>query len=214
VVRVLLRPLPAWTDPVTAARSNHNFKTAWASTLDLLRREVEALARPSDWDCEVVVQVQAEGRMRADTKAVEPGVVISFTSRHGPLRYACDTFDSFGWHRGPGWQANVRAIALGLQALRKVDRYGITRSGEQYAGWGQLSDGTECTVDRMTEAQARDLLARWMHYPHEFSGDWWARRAAVDSLYRRAAKSVHPDAGGDGADFKRLAMARNLLVNV
>jgi hypothetical protein len=33
------------------------------------------------------------------------------------------------------WQHNVRSIALGLEALRAVDRYGISRRGEQYAGF-------------------------------------------------------------------------------
>lgn len=33
------------------------------------------------------------------------------------------------------WQHNVRSIALGLEALRAVDRYGITRRGQQYAGF-------------------------------------------------------------------------------
>lgn len=33
------------------------------------------------------------------------------------------------------WEHNVRSIALGLQALRAVDRYGISRRGEQYAGF-------------------------------------------------------------------------------
>lgn len=33
------------------------------------------------------------------------------------------------------WRHNVRSIALGLEALRAVDRYGITRKGEQYAGF-------------------------------------------------------------------------------
>lgn len=33
------------------------------------------------------------------------------------------------------WQHNVRSIALGLGALRAVDRYGISRRGEQYSGF-------------------------------------------------------------------------------
>lgn len=33
------------------------------------------------------------------------------------------------------WQHNIRSIALGLEALRAVDRYGISRRGEQYAGF-------------------------------------------------------------------------------
>jgi hypothetical protein len=39
------------------------------------------------------------------------------------------------------WEHNVRSIALGLEALRAVDRYGITRRGEQYAGFMQLTSG-------------------------------------------------------------------------
>lgn len=40
------------------------------------------------------------------------------------------------------WQHNVRSIALGLEALRAVDRYGITKRGEQYAGFtGALPAG-------------------------------------------------------------------------
>lgn len=33
------------------------------------------------------------------------------------------------------WQHNVRSIALGLDALRAVDRYGISKRGQQYAGF-------------------------------------------------------------------------------
>lgn len=41
------------------------------------------------------------------------------------------------------WQDNVRSIALGLQALRAVGRFGITPSGQQYAGFrGSLTSGS------------------------------------------------------------------------
>lgn len=33
------------------------------------------------------------------------------------------------------WKHNVRSIALGLESLRAVDRYGITKRGQQYAGF-------------------------------------------------------------------------------
>jgi hypothetical protein len=42
------------------------------------------------------------------------------------------------------WQHNIRSIALGLEALRAVDRYGISRRGEQYAGFrAALTSGRE-----------------------------------------------------------------------
>jgi hypothetical protein len=47
-------------------------------------------------------------------------------------------------HRGyaSSWRDNLRAIVLGLRALRAVSRYGITEGiGEQYAGFAQLTAG-------------------------------------------------------------------------
>jgi hypothetical protein len=56
------------------------------------------------------------------------------------LLTADDTFQ-FAVDMFPSWQDNLRAIALGLEALRKVERYGIANRGEQYAGWAQLTAG-------------------------------------------------------------------------
>src|SRR5690606_24676973 len=60
-------------------------------------------------------------------KAAHPGVILSFDSKVGHLSYPCDTFTS--------WQDNLRAVALALEALRKLDRYGVTKRGEQYRGF-------------------------------------------------------------------------------
>ena len=59
--------------------------------------------------------------------------MVAFESKHGPLKYATDVFDH--------WHANLRAIALGLEALRKVERYGITQRGEQYTGFRTWNSG-------------------------------------------------------------------------
>ncbi len=68
-------------------------------------------------------------------------VVISFVvfSLHGPLRYATDAHErQYAGLGMEGWQADVGAIALALTALRAVDRYGVSRRGEQYTGWRAL----------------------------------------------------------------------------
>lgn len=49
------------------------------------------------------------------------------------MRFRCSTFYP--------WQANVRAIALGMEALRKVERYAITEADQQYSGFMQLPRG-------------------------------------------------------------------------
>lgn len=52
-------------------------------------------------------------------------------SQESAYQFAVDTYTT--------WQDNLRAIALGLEALRKVERYGITRGTEQYTGWKMLT---------------------------------------------------------------------------
>ena len=76
--------------------------------------------------------IRTDGLPYANARyGTNPGVIVSFDSRHGPLRYATDAFTE--------WQDNLRAIALSLEALRAVDRYGVTRRGEQYTGWRAIA---------------------------------------------------------------------------
>lgn len=107
----------------------------------------------------------------------------------------------------PHWQANVRAIALGLEALRKVDRYGITSRGEQYRGFQPItaSDNTP-----MSREEAAAFLAG-------AQDDWSAADLLRDSelvkrAYRAAAKRHHSDLGGSDALFARITAARDVLL--
>jgi hypothetical protein len=54
---------------------------------------------------------------------------------------------------------NARAIALGLEALRKVDRYRITKRGEQYTGWSALPPATPMGAAKMTADDALEFFA-------------------------------------------------------
>jgi hypothetical protein len=83
-------------------------------------------------------------------------------------------------------EANVRAIALALEALRKVDRYGVTKRGEQYAGWKALPSPNDAILER-----GRQII-------REHDGD-----------VRRALAATHPDReGGDEEAFKAVSAAR------
>lgn len=107
-----------------------------------------------------------------------PGAIVSFESRVGPLMYATDVHVR--------WDHNVRAIALGLTALRAVDRYGITKRNEQYQGFRQLTAGSSVT----TAEKARQLL-EGLSGEHIEDGMDNLRR-----VYRRALQKAHPDGGG------------------
>ena len=156
-MKATFRPL-TWTGPSTPAaqrRSRWTFKASWSDTLTLLDGELAHLGAH-----EVVIEadfrekdIRLDGMPRASAPQPEhPGVRIAFESKHGPLVYAADSCTD--------WQHNVRSIALGLEALRAVDRYGITRRAEQYAGWRQIeAKGTE---PEMTAELARDLLLAYV----------------------------------------------------
>lgn len=199
-MRYETRPLGPWLGPVTDDRASaRRFKAPWRSTLDLLAKETDYLGAPL-----IVVQVDVaetdvrrDGMVRAHVRPGFPGVRISFGSHYGPLTYATDTFDD--------WQANVRAIALGLEALRTVDRYGISKTGEQYVGWRAI---TNSNAESMTVEQAALYLADAAGLPVDLP----VNPEQVKRAFLKAAKDMHPDRGGDGERFRRLTEARTLLL--
>ncbi len=124
-------------------------------------------------------QIRLDGWPKSGASApTHPGVILAFESRHGPLKYATDLFTRY--------EDNLRAIALGLESLRRVDRYGITKRGEQYSGWRQLPAG------------AADV------------GDLERGRALIREhrSVRAALMATHPDHGGDVDDFRAVQAAR------
>lgn len=169
------------------------FFSTWEKTQKLLDRELAALGAE-----EVVFQldmperdIRLDGYPRSNARPASPAVIVSFKSRHGWLRYQCDAFEG----GADGWQDNVRAIALGLEALRQVERYGITKRGEQYTGWKALPETT------LSQQEAIQLLMR-------MSGE---RSNDFSYLYRLAAKRVHPDTGGSREDWDKLQRAKTVL---
>lgn len=138
-MRATFRPLPAWPYPEQSARPA-TYKTTYAQTLVQLENEIEHL-RGSEVIIGVVADerdVRIDGLLRADAKVRHDGVEVSFETPGGRrLVFHTDR------HRGyaQSWQDNLRAIVLGLESLRAVDRYGITSTAEQYAGFAQLGPG-------------------------------------------------------------------------
>lgn len=213
---VQYRTVPAWTDPETPRGdrlSSYTFKATAFETQKLLAAEAEKL-NASDLIVEVVGSTEPFYRdgtgIRADraNKVAHVGVVVHLVgTRFGDLRYACDTFGK--------WEANLRAVALGLEALRKVERYGIARRGEQYQGWAALPPGTpvgpSAAPQPLTLDEAARLLAAGMDgiTAQDVLDDEGDARTA----YRVAAKRLHPDNlhTGNAEAFKRLADAYELL---
>ena len=210
-MRYQIRPLSPWPGAVTASRKSSGvFQADWDSTLALLRDEVDKL----DGQYPVIIQIDVgELDLRQDgmlkTRAHVgpfPGVIVSFTSRHGPLQYVSDAYEQRYTGSLPGWQANVRAVALALEALRAVDRYGVSKRGEQYSGWKALPRGG-------SGFGSADEAEQWMrkYYASDRGNHGPGDELPLGELHRRMARMLHPDAGGSVADWDRLDNARQLL---
>lgn len=156
--------------------------------------------------------VRNDGQLRADARADHPGVILTIDSRqHGTLVYATDRFRS--------WQDNLRAIVLGLEALRRVERYGISERGQQYAGFKELGTGIAMAGPAMTMERAAEYLILHGEVEDAPPGDVEAllpgdplQREIVEGYYRRAARRLHPDVGGDASAFDLARRARDLLL--
>lgn len=217
------RPLPdGWTDPKDSDTHNAPFKVDERVLWSDLSAEIVHLQDKQHPD-EVVVQldvdesdIRVDGTgLKAGAKLGYHGVVVSFESRHGPLRYAADHYRSWGHGRAP-WRANIRAVTLTLGALRAIDRYGVAASGQQYSGWLQLGAGTA-----MPAAPAPMTIVEAMNALEQAGGrrDWFDPRIerltkeACDEAYRAAAKRTHPDvAGGSTQAFQIVQAAYEVLI--
>jgi hypothetical protein len=181
-VRYEIRPLGPWVGAVTSPRkSGFQFRATWEQTLKLVKCEAEMLDATT-----LVIQVDADpndirldGMLRARARVGFPGIKVSLDSRHGPLTYATDAYET--------WQANVRAVGLSMQALRAVDRYGVSTKGEQYRGWTAIDSGADAK-----RRAAQDLIASY--------------GGLRDALFE-----THPDHGGTAEAFRAVQEARDVL---
>lgn len=190
---------PLNKDGVQAARrSNPN----WSKAFELLRYElarikatnviIEAGYKPN--------QVRADGWPYSNAKPEHSQVRVSFERSGTPIAFLQVGFKAVEY--------NVWLIAMTLQALRAVDRYGCSQSGEQYKGWAQLPPGKESIA-----------AAEWssVEYAMRFlcqigNGEVLSLLPAdLDVVYRAAARKAHPDAGGSNELMAKVNRAKDYI---
>lgn len=195
---------PAWPGERTRTRKPSPFKVNWTSTMRVLETEIRAL-NGRDVVMRLSVgadQIRIDGGVKANARISDPSVIIEFRAGPDVLSFPCDRFN---W-----WEDNVRAIALALEALRKVDRYGV-RAGRQYEGFKALPGGSSPQL-AMTDARAADLL-------HQWSEQRWSTASILDSAevakhaLRVAARIAHPDnvESGSTEAFQELQEVKRVL---
>lgn len=113
----------------------------------------------------------------------DPGAAVYFTLKGQARCLACDQ-----WTRVAD---NIAAISQHIDALRRIDRYGVGTLDQAFAGY----------APRLQAAPS----------------EWWivlgvARTAgalAIEDAYLRLMKLAHPDAGGSATEAARLNEARD-----
>jgi hypothetical protein len=183
------------------------FRASYGDTLRLLEHELGKLDAGN-----VIVQaffredqIRNDGWPRSNVNPSGPGIIISFRTPQGPLSFPCDRFDTF--------DDNMRAIGLSLQALRAVDRYGVTKRAEQYQGWKQIGAPTPAAPVFANNIEAAAFInshAGSAAVPHWMSLIEFPTVRQV--AYREAAKRLHPDSSaGDHELFVKLQQAMEML---
>lgn len=200
--RLVFEPLLDWPHP-PSQRERSPFSAPWAQTRDLLLREADHLAASL-----VVVELdlqrgdlRQDGEIRANARLGSGKVRVSLDTRHGAMRFACDRY-----HDGAmSWKANARAVALTMEALRTVGRYGAVHTAEQYRGFLAIEAAPPGEFDNADEA------LRW---GRSKAGAALVGEVTPKAAYRAAARLLHPDVGGLVEDWARLDRARQIMEKV
>jgi hypothetical protein len=166
--------------PRTTARESGRFKTELPSALKALKREVELLGGKG-------LVLSSNYTLGAERPA-DPGVVAYFDLRNQAIAVPCDR-----------WQVlahNVHAIALTIEAMRGMERWGAKHMiTAMFKGFKALParSGPSCWEVRGVPQTASEpeVMAAW-------------RRKAVDA---------HPDRGGSHADMAALNEAKDLALS-
>jgi hypothetical protein len=181
-------PIDNWPGAATPEwkRKRAPFRSAYAKTLDLLESELKHL-KASDILIQAYLRredIRNDGWPRSAARPSKPGIIVTFKGTGGQMSFPCDRFD--------GWEDNLRAIALSLEALRMVDRYGVTRNNEQYRGFTALPPASN---DRGPAITFFARVTGWQEI--QIKSD-------PQGAYRLAARACHPDTGGNEDLFNEL----------
>jgi len=167
----------------TSERTKSLFKQTMDASQKFLRAELDRL-KAQDIVVSSNIPVRKDGGMYSDymnRRIADPGVAVYFTLKGKPLVMCCDRYESV-------WE-NVYAIGKGIEAMRGMDRWGISDFIERaFTGFAALPASTE----------------DWYHVLGVAAD---AKHDDVVAAHRKLVKIHHPDKGGDPVQFDRVTRA-------
>lgn len=195
------RPLPHWPEKRKLRYMPSQFKSPYNKTLDKLEYELSKLSAKN-----IVIEagfamadIRNDGWPRGKSRPTHPGVILYFTSPDGAMRFPAGTYAAF--------EANMHAIALTLENLRAIDRYGVTLGHEQYTGFKQIA--APPPVEMSAEAAAREIEKR-SGVGHDRI---LASREIFKAALREAISNTHTDSNPErNTDhFREVIAAKGVL---
>lgn len=216
MLNIQIRPITQWHGKENDYPQTSRFKCGYKVTLGQLEDE---LAKANYVEGSVVIEmfidqsrITMDGtRLRADAKPFKEGIILRFSRWTGRLvsrgdqkvsetqdiSYPCDAFDA--------WQDNLRAVALSMESLRRVERYGVFKYDDIISRLALPS--AEGKVS--TKESAAAFLAQ--HSGVSMKEILFSDTARA-TAYRKAAHALHPDkTGGVTEDFVKLTEANKVL---
>lgn len=212
---IKIRPITQWPGKENADPIRSQFSRTYKQTLNDLQHELyKAAAVEGSLIVEMWVEpkdIRLDGQLRASARVFKPGIIFRFSRFTGrrikrsdgsvrhetqDVSYPCDAFNT--------WQDNLRAIALSMESLRRVERYGVFKYDEIITRLALPSAEGKST----TREDAAAFIAQHSGFA---MGDILTDVGTKVAAYRKAAIELHPDRGGNHDTFLKLQEALKTL---
>lgn len=134
------------------------------------------------------VKINLRGLPYADQKPIDPGAAVYFRFKARATVLACDSYRTVA--------ANIAALAAHIDALRRIERYGVGTIEQALAGY---------------KALPADTAADWRNVFGFTSGQLVTPKQVIDA-HRARAHSAHPDKGGSDEMMQHINRAREFAL--
>lgn len=154
------------------------------------------------------VKLRQDGLTYANFKKPDdPGVAVYFKTFKKEYALSCDRWDRV--------KDNLRAIGKHIEALRGIERWGVSSVEEAFEPFLlPIASGNPTFYERRSSPELASPTYRQNIQNDNFSL-WWtvlnvSPNASVEEIkcaYKKLSLTHHPDAGGDRAQWERLSKA-------
>lgn len=134
------------------------------------------------------VQLRLDGRPRSEGEPADTGVACYFRFKGRATVLACDRYLRVA--------DNIAAIAAHIDALRRIERYGVGTIEQALAGY---------------KALPADSAADWRQV-FGFAANEVVSAETVNRVFKQRASGAHPDKGGTDEGMAHLNRARDFAL--